>query len=116
MPVVVRQARMVQTLLNSVEVLQLQFLRGYVHPCDPAATLGRDSQVPQTQFIAGVCGHCPFTLETGTHSCSCAWRALFGRHGGGDEGGLLRFCIFSASGHLDVEAQGGGDAGSLTPN
>ena len=57
MPVVVRQARMVQTLLYSVEALQLQFLHGYVRPCDPAETLGCVSQVPQTQFIAGVCGH-----------------------------------------------------------
>ena len=57
MPVVVRQARMVQTLLYSVEVPQLLFLHGHGRPCDPAATLGCDSPVPQTQFIAGVCGH-----------------------------------------------------------
>ena len=31
----------------------------------------------------------PFATETGTHSCSCAWRALSGRHGGRDEGRAL---------------------------
>ena len=34
----------------------------------------------------------PFATETCMHSWSCAWRALFGRHGGGDEGSLLQFC------------------------
>ena len=66
MPVVFRQARTVQTLLNSVEVPQLQFLHGYGRPFVPAATLGCDSLVPRTQFIAVALVH--------------------GRHLGGDEG------------------------------
>ena len=61
---VVPQARMVQTLLNSV-------------------TLGGDCQVTQTQFNAGVCGH---SLR---NMCVAG---LFGPHGGGDEGILLQFC------------------------
>ena len=91
MPVVVRQARMVQTLLYSVEAPQLQFLHGCGRPCDPAETLGCVSQVPRTQFIAGVWTFLIATV-TGTHSCSCARQALFGRPGGGDEGSLLQFC------------------------
>ena len=39
-----------------------------------------------------------------------------GRHGGGDEGWFAAVLQhFSTSVHLDVEVQGGGDAGSLTP-
>ena len=60
-----------------------------------------DGQVPQTQFIAGVCG---FFFAT-----------VAGSRGGGDVGQFAAVLQhFSASVHLDVEAQGGGDAGSLT--
>ena len=88
--VVVRQARMVQTLLNSVEVPQSQFPHGCGRPCDPAATLGCDSQVPQTQFIAGVCGH----------SSSQQWLV---RLVAAMWGGLLQYCsIFRPPSNLPL--------------
>ena len=104
---------MVQTLQMFVEVPQSQFLPGCGRRRDYAATSCLATvKVPQIQFIAGVSVDIPVATETGTHSCSCAWRALFGQHGGGDEAVVCSsFEAFSASVHLDVEAQGGGDAG-----
>ena len=57
-PLLLRQARMVQTLRKFVEVLQLQFLPGCGRRCVYAATSCLATvKMPQIQFNAGVRGH-----------------------------------------------------------
>ena len=82
---------------------------GYVRRCEYAATRCLATvNVPQTQFIAGVCGHFP-SEQRRLHTVQLCMAVAAMR------GSMLQFCsFFLASVHLDVEAQGGGDAGSLT--
>ena len=74
MPVVVRQARMVQTLLNSVEVPQLQFLHGYGRPCDSAVRLSSSPEF--VEILLRNSGWYAWWRRCGVVCCSFA--AFFG--------------------------------------
>ena len=68
-------------------------------------------KVPQTQSIAGVSGHFRRHRDRYAQFLLCMVGMVAAMRG--SFAAVLQH--FSASVHLDVEAQGGGDAGSLTP-
>ena len=104
-----RQMPMVQTLRKFVEVSQSQFLPGCGRRCVYAATSCLDMKMPQIQFIARVSGH--FSRDRYAQLQLCMVGMMSAMRG--KFAAVLQH--FSASVHLDVEAQGGGDAGNLTP-
>ena len=79
-PLLLRQARMVETLQKFVLVPQSQFLRLWTSLYYAATSCLATAKVPQIQFIAGVSGH------FSRHRYRYAQLQLHGRHGGGDEG------------------------------
>ena len=104
-----RQVPMVQILQKFVEVPQSQFLWLWTSLYYAATRCLATVKVPQIQFIAGVSG--PFCRHRDMYAqfLLCMVGLLTAMRG---IAAVLQH--FSASVLLDVEAQGGGDAGSLT--